>query len=159
MPVLSSFDYAVVRVVPRVEREEFVNVGVILICRERAFLSARVALDKERIRTLAPTLDIDEIDRQLELIPLVCAGDAEGGEIAQMPISERFHWLAAPKSTVIQVSPAHSGLTEDPEDTLERLLERMVLLPNPGARPVVPEPEPPEGDAEPPEAEAAPPEA
>ena len=149
MPVLSSFDYAVIRVVPRVEREEFINVGVILICREKPYLGARIAVDKERLRTLSADLDLDEIQRQLDLIPHVCDGDEEGGEIAQLPISERFHWL--------QVSPAHSGLTENPEDTLERLLERMVLLPNPGARPAPPEEpvtEPEEPVAEPSETES-----
>ena len=111
MPVLSSFDYAVIRVVPRVEREEFINVGVILICREKPYLGARIAVDKERLRTLSADLDLDEIQRQLDLIPHVCDGDEEGGEIAQLPISERFHWLASPKSTVIQVSPAHFGIS------------------------------------------------
>ncbi|MBI4214294.1 MAG: DUF3037 domain-containing protein [Chloroflexi bacterium] len=125
----SSFDYAVIRLVPRAEREEFVNVGVILICRERAFLGARVALDKERIHTIAPALDLEEIERQLALIPLVCSGDPAGGEIAELPISERFQWLAAARSTPIQNSSVHSGLTEDPQEALDRLLETMVRMP------------------------------
>lgn len=129
MPGPSAFDYAVVRIVPRVEREEFMNVGVIVICRDAQFLGARIALDPVRLAAMAPALDPDDIERQLEQIPLIAAGDPAGGEIAALPISERFHWLVAPRGTVIQVSPMHSGITEDPENALERLLATMVRPP------------------------------
>jgi len=127
-PEVSSFDYAIVRVAPRVEREEFVNVGVILICRTSPYLGARVELDRQRLAALAPDLDVDEIERQLALIPLICSGAPAGGEIAALPISERFHWLTSPRSTVIQVSPVHSGLSADPDAELEHLLDTMVRL-------------------------------
>jgi hypothetical protein len=129
MPGPSGFDYAVIRIVPRVEREEFMNVGVILICREESYLGALVALDPVRLAAMAPTLDIDDIQQQLNQFPLIAAGDPAGGEIAALPMSERFHWLTAPRSTVIQVSPTHSGITEDPQGALERLLATMVRPP------------------------------
>src|SRR5687767_4810659 len=114
MPTLSSFDYAVVRVVPRVEREEQINAGVILFCRTQAFLGARVGLDHARLVGLAPDLDVDEVEQHLAVIPLICHGDPSGGPIAELPTWERFHWLVAPRSTVVQISPVHSGLCEDP---------------------------------------------
>ena len=114
MPTLSSFDYATIRVVPRVEREEFINAGVILFCRTRRFLGARIALDRERLAALAPSLDLGEVERQLGLIALICSGDPAGGPIAELPASGRFHWLVSPRSTVIQISPVHSGLCQDP---------------------------------------------
>jgi hypothetical protein len=123
----SSFDYAVLRVVPRVERGEFVNAGVVLFCRTRRFLAARVALDAQRLAALAPSLDISEAERHLALIPLVCAGGPEAGPIGALEQAERFHWLVAPRSAMIQTSPVHSGLCEDPELALEQLLERLVL--------------------------------
>jgi hypothetical protein len=129
MPGPSGFDYAVIRIVPRVEREEFMNVGVILICREAPFLGALIALDRVRLAAMAPTLDLDDIEQQLNQFPLIASGDPAGGEMAALPISERFHWLVAPRSTVIQVSPQHSGITEDPEGALERLLATMVRPP------------------------------
>jgi hypothetical protein len=126
VPTLSSFDYAVIRVVPRVEREEFVNAGVILFCRTRRYLGARIALDRDRLRPLAPEVDMDEIERHLAVIPLICSGSPAGGPIAALPIAERFHWLVSPRSTVIQVSPVHSGLSGDPEASLDRLLDEIV---------------------------------
>ncbi len=129
MPGPSAFDYAVIRVVPRVEREEFINVGVILICREAPFLGARIAVDRVRLGSVSTVLDLDDIENQLKVFPLIAAGDAEGGEIAALPMSERFHWLVGPHSTIIQVSPMHSGITEDPETALDRLLATMVRPP------------------------------
>jgi len=126
MPAPSSFDYAIVRVVPRVERGEFVNVGAVLFCRTRRFLGARIALDERRLLTLAPGSDLDEIRRYLELIPLICAGDPAGGPIAALPQAERFHWLVAPRSAMIQTSPVHSGLCADPLAALDHLVETMV---------------------------------
>src|SRR4051812_33862149 len=102
MPTLSSYEYAIIRVVPLVEREEFVNAGVILFARTVPFLGARIAFDRARVGALDPTLDLDETERQLELIPLICIGDPTGGPIAGLSLAERFHWLVAPRSTVIQ---------------------------------------------------------
>jgi len=129
VPALDSFDYAVVRVVPRVEREEFSNAGVILFCRTRRYLGVRIALDTDRLRAFAPWLDPAEVEHHLAVIPLICAGDPAGGPIAQLPLAGRFHWLVAPRSTMIQPSPVHSGLCLDPEATLGHLLQSMVLLP------------------------------
>lgn len=118
----SSFDYAIIRVVPRVEREEFINVGVILFCRTRRFLQARLVLDESRLATIAPNLDLEEVRLHLAIIPRICIGDLSVGPIARLEQAARWHWLVAPRSTVIQTSPAHCGLTEDPEATLGHLL-------------------------------------
>ncbi len=121
------FQYAVLRVVPRVEREEFVNVGVIVFCRTRAFLQARVALDPRRVQALAGGVDLDTIREHLEARVRVAAGDPDAGPIAALPQSERFHWLVAPSSTVIQASSVHSGLCENPEAVLDDLFAKLVL--------------------------------
>ena len=122
------FEYAVLRVVPRVEREEFINVGVILYCRARDFLEARIALDRERLRALDPgaALDVDAVERALALIPRICTGDPGAGPIAALDRAERFRWLSAPRSTVTQVSPVHAGLCEDPAATLDHLMAKVV---------------------------------
>ena len=125
----SSFDYAIVRIVPLVEREEFINAGVILFCRTCPFLGARIALDRERLAALAPGLDIAEVEQQLAVIPLICDGDPAGGPVAALPLWERFHWLVAPRSTVIQTSPVHTGLSEDPEAALDHLVDTVVRAP------------------------------
>jgi hypothetical protein len=129
MPAPSSFDYAIVRVVPLVEREEFINAGVILFCRTCPFLGARIELDRERLAALAPWLDIPEVEQRLALIPLICRGDPAGGAVAALPLAERFHWLVAPRSTVIQTSPVHSGLCEDPGAELDHLIDTVVRAP------------------------------
>lgn len=129
MPALSSFDYAVVRVVPRVEREEFVNAGVLLFCLERDFLQARVEVDESRLHALWPEADVELIRQHLEAIPKICAGSPDGGPIARLSIRERFHWLVAPRSTIIQVSPVHAGLCDSPEQELDELFEQMVRVP------------------------------
>lgn len=129
MPARSSFDYAILRVVPRVEREELVNAGVILFCLERDFLQARVELDEARLRALWPGTDVELVRQHLEAIPRICAGSPDAGPIARLSLRERFHWLVAPRSTVIQVSPVHSGLCESPERALDELFRRMVLIP------------------------------
>jgi hypothetical protein len=126
MPDLTSFDYAIVRVVPRVERAEFVNTGVILFCRTRSYLDTRISLNAERLRAIAPDIDLEEVERHLQLITRVCRGGVEGGPIGLLSPSERFHWLTAPRSTVIQTSPVHSGLCTDTDATLERLLKQAV---------------------------------
>src|SRR3712207_1254385 len=115
MPAHSSFDYAIVRVVPRVEREEFINAGVILFCRTLRFLDARVELDTARLAALAPELDPALVQSQLDVIPLVCRGGRNAGPIGRLPQAERFHWLVAPRSALIQTSPVHSGLCLDPK--------------------------------------------
>jgi len=129
MPALNSYDYAIVRVVPCVERGEYINAGVILFCRTRRFLDALIYLDIQRLTTLFPAIDLDMVQRHLDIIPLVCAGSAEAGSIGQLSQSERFHWLVSPRSTIIQTSPVHSGLCADPAVTLEHLLKTMVLSP------------------------------
>ena len=129
MPAPSSFDYAVVRVVPRVERGEFVNAGVIVYCRTLGFLDARIALDRARLTALDPTVDLETVERALALIPLICVGDAGSGPIGRLPQPDRFHWLTSPRSTITQTSPVHSGLSEDPAAALDHLLAKMVLPP------------------------------
>ncbi|HEX9414851.1 MAG TPA: DUF3037 domain-containing protein [Ktedonobacterales bacterium] len=127
MPARSSFDYALIRVVPRVEREEFINVGAILYCRTRAVLAARIALDRARLAALAPDLDIDEIQAHLDLIPLICAGADAAGAVGRFSQSERFHWLVAPRSTMIQTSPVHSGTGTNPGAALDHIMATLVL--------------------------------
>ena len=122
----SPFQYAIVRVVPRVERGECVNAGVVLFCRPRRYLEARVELDEARLRALAPDTDLDAVHAHLGALRRIAAGDAAAGAIAALPASERFHWLVAPSSTMIQCSPVHTGLTDDPEEELERLLAQLV---------------------------------
>ena len=127
--MLDSYDYAIVRVVPRVERGEQINAGVILSCPTRDYLAARIALDEARLRALSPTADIAEIHLALASIPRIAAGDPAGGPIAALPRGERFHWLVAPRSAVIQTSAVHTGLCRDPAEALAQLVERLVLPP------------------------------
>ncbi|MEA2690780.1 MAG: hypothetical protein QOJ16_167 [Acidobacteriota bacterium] len=129
MPGRSSFDYAVIRVVPRVEREEFVNSGVILFCLERDFLSAKVEVAERRLQALWPEIDLELVGQHLAAIPRICAGSPEAGPIARLSLRERFHWLVAPRSTMIQVSPVHAGLCDSPERALDELFDRTVRLP------------------------------
>ena len=126
MPDLTSFDYATIRVVPRVERGEFLNAGVILFCRTSGFLGARINFDLERLQRFAPDLDHEEVERHLLLIPLICQGGPDGGPIGLLSPSERFHWLVAPRSTVIQTSPVHSGICQDAEAALDQLFRKTV---------------------------------
>ncbi len=121
-----SYDYAIIRVVPRVEREEFLNVGVILSCPAKEFLEARIELDEQRLTALDSTLDLESIRSHLAVIPAICAGGEQAGPIGQLSQRERFHWLIAPRSTVIQTSAAHSGSCTDPTAALEHLIETMV---------------------------------
>ena len=124
MPI--SFDYALIRVVPRVELEEFINAGVVLFCLEQHFLGARVHVNEPRLKALWPELDIELVRKHLEAFPKICSGDPTAGPIARLSIRERFHWLVAPRSTIIQVSPVHSGLCEIPERELEQLFQRLL---------------------------------
>jgi hypothetical protein len=129
MPARSSFDYAVIRVVPRVEREELVNAGVILFCLEKDFLKARIEVNEPRLRALWPEIDMDLVQRHLEAIPKICAGDPDAGPIGRLSLRERFHWLVAPRSTMIQISPVHAGLCDHPERALDDLFSKAVRLP------------------------------
>ena len=122
------FQYAALRVVPRVEREEFVNVGVIVFCRTRGFLRARVALDPRRILALTPDIDLEAVREHLDARVRIAAGDPDAGPIAALPASERFHWLVAPSSTVIQSSSVHSGLCDEPLAALDRLFAQLVAV-------------------------------
>ena len=126
MPERSSFDYAIIRVVPSIERGECINVGVILFNREARFLDARVEVDWDRLLTLAPDVDCSLIERQLDHLVRVARGEANGGPIARLDPSQRFHWLTGPRSTTIQVSETHSGLCDEPERMLEHLLDTIV---------------------------------
>ena len=125
----SLFEYALLRVVPRVERGEFINAGVVLYCQEARFLGARVHLDSDRLRALAPRLDPGTVLAHLEVACRVCAGGSEAGAVGMMPPVQRFGWLVAPRSTVVQPSPVHTGLAEDPEEAIEHLLRVMVCPP------------------------------
>jgi len=126
VPARSAFEYAVVRVVPDVEREEFVNAGVILYCEERALLVARIELDEARLLAIAPDVDLELITGHLAAISRVCQGGAASGPIGQLPLRERWRYLVAPKSTVLQTSPPHAGVSEAPAEALERLVARVV---------------------------------
>lgn len=129
MPELVSFDYAIIRVVPRVERGELLNAGVLLFCLQRDFLAAKVEVNAPRLLALWPETDVELVRQHLEAIPRICAGSPEGGPIARLSLRERFHWLVAPRSTIIQVSPVHAGLCESPERALDELFRQMVLVP------------------------------
>jgi DUF3037 family protein len=126
VPAQSSFDYAVLRVVPRVERGEFVNVGAIVFCRTRRFLEARYHLDPQRLVALGADIDITEVAERLEQIRLVCAGGKSAGPIGELSQADRFHWLVSPRSTVVQPSPVHTGLCDDPAIALGEILQTMV---------------------------------
>jgi hypothetical protein len=122
----SPYQYAIIRVVPHVERGEAVNVGVVLLCRSRDFVGARTALDEPRLIAIAPDADVSSIRRHLDAIDRVATADLRGGPIARLSSAERFHWLVSPASTVIQPSEVHTGLTDDPAAELERLFETLV---------------------------------
>ncbi|HET8846408.1 MAG TPA: DUF3037 domain-containing protein [Ktedonobacteraceae bacterium] len=124
----SSYDYATIRVVPHVERGECINVGVILFARSQSFLGTLTHLDTQRLLALAPDLDLKMVQRQLEMITLVSQGAEEAGKIGQMSLSERFHWLVSPRSTIIQASPVHSGLCISPEAALHHLFSKLVMV-------------------------------
>jgi hypothetical protein len=124
------FEYAVLKVVPRVERGECINAGVVLYCQAERFLGARVHLDPARLMALDPGADLEAVRAHLEALRSVCEGGPEAGAVGSLPLGERFGWLVAPRSTVVQPSPVHTGLTDDAEAELERLLSRMVLPPD-----------------------------
>ena len=121
-----AYQYVVLRCVPRVDREEFLNVGVVLYCQATDFLDVAWHVDRERLSALAPRIDLDQVTEALRFIEGVCAGDDRGGEAAIKPLGQRFGFLKAPRSTVIQPGPVHGGMTTDPPRQLEHLLERLV---------------------------------
>ena len=122
----ASFDYAILRVVPRVEREEFINAGVIVFCPEKDYLAVRIRLDAERLKALWPELDAELVADHLEAIRRICEGDAAAGPIARLSRRERFHWLVAPRSTIIQPSPVHTGVCEATDGMLDRLEKQLL---------------------------------
>lgn len=126
MPGKFRYDYAVVRVVPKVDREEFINAGVIVSCPELSFLEARIKLNEARLLALDPSVDLELVRKHLAAIPTICRGGDGAGSIGQLPQRQRFHWLVAPRSTVIQTSPVHTGRCADPIAALEHLVATMV---------------------------------
>ena len=129
MPTLHTYDYAIVRVVPRVERGEFINAGVVVSCKSAGYLKASIDLDEARLLALDPAADIEAIRATLATLPAICEGGPAAGALGQLSSRERFDWLVAPRSTSIQTSPVHSGLCDDLGSALERLMKRMVRLP------------------------------
>jgi len=135
VPAASPFDYAVVRIVPHVEREEFVNVGVVLFCDALEYLAARIELDETRLLALAPGVDLTALRQHLGAIPRICAGGPGAGPIGELPLRERWHWLVSPRSAILQTSAPHAGLCDAPEQAMERLLDRLVRPPLAAERP------------------------
>jgi hypothetical protein len=130
-----SFSYAVVRVVPHVDREEFVNAGIVVFCDALDRLVARIELDEARLLAIAPHADLALVRRHLDAIPRICEGGSDAGPIGALPIRERWHWLVAPRSTILQMSAPHAGLCADLDDEVERLLARTVRRPSRPPRP------------------------
>lgn len=127
MPDKHLFEYAVIRLVPRVEREEFLNVGVILYCKDLQFLKCMYTLDKKRLLSFCADFDCDEVEEHLRAFEWICAGHAKGGPIAKLDMASRFRWLTATRSTVVQSSNVHPGFSDDPATTLRKLFEQLVL--------------------------------
>lgn len=128
MPVLAPYEYSIVRVVPCIEREEFINVGALLYCKQHRFLGVRLELDEARLLALDSRADVYEIRRQLDLVRLITAGGPAAGEIGALPQAERFRWLSSPRNTLVQPSPVHPGLCLVPQASLDALFERLVLI-------------------------------
>jgi hypothetical protein len=123
---LHTYDYAIVRVVPRVERGEFVNAGIILSCDVERILQASIELDEAALLALDADVDLDMVRSILATIPAICAGGSGAGPIGKLSARERFHWLVAPRSTIVQTSPVHTGQCSDPREALEHLMDRMI---------------------------------
>lgn len=121
MLVPASFDYAVLRIVPRVEREEFINAGILVFCLEKDYLAARIRFDRDRLKALWPEVDVELVDKHLAAVQRVCEGDPSAGPIAQLSRRERFHWLVSPRSTILQPSPVHTGVCDATDGLLDRL--------------------------------------
>ncbi|MGA2728668.1 MAG: DUF3037 domain-containing protein [Terracidiphilus sp.] len=122
----ASFDYAILRVVPRVERQEFMNAGVVVFCLEKRYLAARIHLDRDRLRALWPEVDLELVGEHLEAVARICEGDPAAGPIAQLSQRERFHWLVSPRSTIIQPSPVHTGVCDATDGMLDRLEKQLL---------------------------------
>jgi len=122
------FEYAIIRLVPRVEREEFLNVGLILYCSAQKFLQAKYDLDPNRLKAFCPETDLEEIRMSLDAFCQISAGEQDGGPIAKLDPASRFRWLTATRSTVLQTSKVHPGFCDDAAETLEKLFEEMVLV-------------------------------
>jgi len=121
------FEYAVIRVVPRVEREEFINAGIILYCRDQRFLGVMFSVDEDRLRSLCPLLDIEELKEHLKAFEQIAIGNKHAGPIAKLDLAGRFRWLTATRSTIVQASKVHPGLCDDAGEMLERLYNQLVL--------------------------------
>ena len=128
MPAEHTYDYAIIRVVPRVQRGEMINVGVILSCADLDFLEARIETDEARLLTLDPAIDLEAVRAHLATIPAICKGGPAAGPIGELPARGRFRWLVSPRSTIIQTSAVHTGRTSDPAACLERLMKQLVRL-------------------------------
>jgi Protein of unknown function (DUF3037) len=126
VPTPASFDYAILRVVPRVERQEFINAGVVAFCLEKRYLAARIRLDETRLRALWPEADVEQAREHLEAVRRICEGDPAAGPIAGLSQRERFHWITSPRSTIIQPSPVHTGVCDEPEGLLDRLAKQFL---------------------------------
>lgn len=122
------FEYAVIRLVPRVEREEFLNIGVILLAAKQKFLQTRIEVDQKRLQVLFPNVDMEELNQYIASFQRICEGGKEGGKIGELPISERFRWLTATRSTVVQTSKVHPGLCTDPAKALNKLFDELVKV-------------------------------
>jgi len=127
MPGKHLFEYAVIRIVPRVEREEFLNTGVILYCKDLKYLDVLYSINKDRLNALCGTLDCSEVEEHLQSFERICKGDKEGGPIASLDLPSRFRWLTATRSTVVQASKVHPGLCTNPAETLRKLYQQLVL--------------------------------
>ena len=123
----ASFDYAVLRVVPRPDREEFINAAVVVFCLEKRYLDVRVHLNPDRLRALSPDADLDLIRQHLEAVERICSGDPSAGPIARLSQRERFHWLTSPRSTILQPGPVHTGVCDETGDLLDRLAKQFLL--------------------------------
>jgi len=121
------FEYAIIRIVPRVEREEFLNVGIVLYCKERKFLHTKYSINKEKLNALCAEMDCTEVEEHLQSFEQIGAGDKAGGTIAALDMASRFRWLTATRSTIIQTSKVHPGFCEDPNETIEKLFVQLVL--------------------------------
>ena len=128
MSAEQTYDYAIIRLVPRVERGECINVGVVLACTDVDFLDCRIVVDRTRVLALYPDLDLDEVTQVLSAFPTVCAGGPGSGGLGELPWRERFRWLVSPRSTIVQISEVHTGRTTDPAATLEKLTDSMVRM-------------------------------
>jgi hypothetical protein len=126
VPSPASFDYAILRVMPRVERQEFINAGVVAFCLERRYLAARIHLDAERLKALWPEADVELAQEHLEAVRRICEGDPAAGPIAMLPQRERFHWITSPRSTIIQPSPVHTGVCDETDGLVDRLAKQFL---------------------------------